>query len=169
METKINPKLIQLLAKWLSKPTFKLEDESGYEDYREALLMYRLELQESVRIRALQKKILNEAKEQWQKFPGKLPADDPELNLFKNELQVFCNQVIAEKERNRNIHLLNDIRLAFLEVRALYHSKPWEEKVRLIRMYKHIDLSIVPEDTCGLEELKTEIASWIEKQESGQL
>ncbi len=85
METKINPKLFQLIAKWLNKPTFKLEDEPGYEDYREILLMYRLELQESERVRAIQKKILKEAKEQWMKLPVKSLADNPEFNLFKKE------------------------------------------------------------------------------------
>lgn len=165
METKINPKLFQLIAKWLNKPTFKLEDEPGYEDYREILLMYRLELQESERVRAIQKKILKEAKEQWMKLPVKSLADNPEFNLFKKELQVFCNQFIAEKERDNNICLLEDIRLAFREVRALYPSKSREEKDWLIRQYKQIDLSIVPEDTPGLGELKLEIAEWVKRQE----
>lgn len=161
-----NQKLHELIANWLDKPTFKLEDEPGYEEHRDKLLLYRIQLQENTKIRALQQKILNEVKEQWLRLPGKSPADDPELNLFRKELQAFYKQVLSEKDISKHIQMVEDIRLAFLEVTAMYPLRLKDEKMRLLRMYKHIDFSIVPLDTPGLDELKNEISEWIEKQDS---
>ncbi len=157
-----NRKLNELLARWVNKPTFKLEDEPGFEAYREKLLHYRLELQKNANIRALQEKILTEQKAKWTKFPVYSLVDDPELNLFREELQLFCEEMYTTSELGNSMNLLNDIRLAFEDVKEQFAEKSYNEKVRLVRMYKHIDFFLIKQRTPGLENLKSDISKWVE-------
>jgi hypothetical protein len=158
-------KLHELVAKWLNKPTFKLEDEPGFEEDRDKLLHYRLELQLNPRIKALQEQILNDEKEKWERYPQYTLEDDPELNLFRDELKIFCQGKMAEWAFQLDVNLLDNIYRTFLDVVARFHIKSKEEKIKILQMYKDIDLSIIKHNVPAMETYKAEIARWVKAME----